>query len=120
MGERFCNLDQLYKKFSGNDAFPSPKLNEDRKQELGLRRKPKSFFPHIWGRPKKRSPRRVARNSQWGANFGVWGRSPQLPEAGSLGAKPPAAGGTGVLGAEPPTLENFAFFCKNSFILGLF
>ena len=24
------------------------------------------------------------------------------------------------LGAEPPALENFAFFCKNKFILGLF
>ena len=45
--------------------------------------------------------------------MGVWGRSPQLPEAGGLGAKPPAAGGT-------EALENFAFFCKNNFILGLF
>ena len=26
----------------------------------------------------------------------------------------------GGLGAEPPALENFAFFCKNNFILGLF
>ena len=39
--------------------------------------------------------RRVARNSQWG-------------------------GAVGGLGAEPPALENFAFFCKNNFILGLF
>ena len=45
MGGRFCSLDQLNKKFSGNDAFPSPKLNEDQKQEKGLRRKLKSFFP---------------------------------------------------------------------------
>ena len=71
--------------------------------------------------------RRVARNSQWGAVLGVWGRSPQPPEAnGGLGAKPPAAGGWGFggkapnrrrhggLGAEPPALENFAFFCKNN------
>ena len=78
--------------------------------------------------------RRVARNSQWGgAILGVWGRSPQPPEAnGGLGAKPPATGGWGFggkapsrrrhggLGAEPPALENFAFFCKNNFILGLF
>ena len=43
--------------------------------------------------------RRVARNSQWGAVLGVWGRSPQPPEAkgvrgrrfGGLGAKPTAA-----------------------------
>ena len=68
--------------------------------------------------------RRVARNSQWGgAVLGVWGRSPQPPEAnGGLGAKPPAAGGWGFggkapsrrrhggLGAEPPVFENFAFF----------
>ena len=46
--------------------------------------------------------RRVARNSQWGegAVSGVWGRSPQPPEA------------NGGLGAEPPALENFAFFAK--------
>ena len=32
-----------------------------------------------------------------------------------------AMGGcSGGLGAEPPALENFAFFCKNNFILGLF
>ena len=51
---------------------------------------------------------------------------------GGLGAKPPAAGGWGFggsapsrrrhggLGAKPLALENFAFFCKNNFILGLF
>ena len=42
---------------------------------------------------------------------------------GGLGAESPADGGrwgTGGLGAEPPALENFAFFCKNNFILGLF
>ena len=33
-----------------------------------------------------------------GADLGVWGRSPQLPEAKGLGVKPPAAGGTGVRG----------------------
>ena len=32
MGGRFCSLDQLYKKFSRNDVFPSPKLNEDQKK----------------------------------------------------------------------------------------
>ena len=37
---------------------------------------------------------------------------------GGLGAKPPAAGGTGVWGS--PELENFAFFCKNNLTLGLF
>ena len=44
MGGRFCSLDQLYKKFCGNDVFPSPKLNEDEKQEKVLRRKLK-FSP---------------------------------------------------------------------------
>ena len=63
---------------------------------------------------------------------------------GGLGAEPPAAGGQwesgseaaagcwgfggkapirqrhGGLGAEPPALGNFAFFCKNKLILGLF
>ena len=52
---------------------------------------------------------------------------------GGLGAEPPAAGGQwgsggetpncqryGSRGAELQALENFAFFCKNNFILGLF
>ena len=47
MGGRSCSLDQLYKKFDRNDVFPSPKLNEDQKQEKGPRRKLKSFFPEI-------------------------------------------------------------------------
>ena len=47
MGGRFCSLGQLYKKFWENDELPSPKLNEDQKQEKGLRRKLKSFFPEI-------------------------------------------------------------------------
>ena len=54
MGGRFCSLDQLYKKFSGNDVFPSPKLNEDQKQEKGLHQKLKLFFPEIRYRPKKK------------------------------------------------------------------
>ena len=40
MGGRFCSLDQLYKKFNGNDVFPSPKLNEDQKK--------KRSSPQIW------------------------------------------------------------------------
>ena len=70
----------------------------------------------------------VAKNSQLGGCFGSLGAEPpkavggpgakpQPPEAGSLGTKPTAAGD---LEAEPPTLENFAFFCKNTLILGLF
>ena len=80
---------------------------------------------HVQGRSQK--------CAMGGAVLGVWGRSPQPPEAnGGLGAKPPAAeswgfGGKapsrrrhGGLGAKPRALENFAFFCKNNFILGLF
>ena len=37
----------------------------------------------------------------------IWMLLSQLPEARGPGA-------------EPPALENFAFFCKNNFILGLF
>ena len=59
-----------------------------------------------------------------GAVLGVWGRSPQPPEAnGGLGAKPSAAGGQwgsgdkapsrrmhGGVEAEPPAIKTFAFF----------
>ena len=50
----------------------------------------------------------------------VWGRSPQLPEAGGLGAKPPASGGTEAWGLRPQRLKILHFFCKNNFVLGLF
>ena len=43
---------------------------------------------------------------------GVWGRSPQLPEAGGLGAKPPAAGSTGVWGRSPPARKFCIFLQK--------
>ena len=46
-GVRFCSLDQLCKKFNGNDVFPKPKLNEEQKQEKCLRRKLNSFFSEI-------------------------------------------------------------------------
>ena len=42
----------------------------------------------------------------------VWGRSPQLPGAGGLGAKPPAAGGTGVWGLSPQRSKILHFFAK--------
>ena len=44
--------------------------------------------------------------------MGVWGRSPQLPEAGGLGAKPPAAGGTGAWGRSPQRSKILHFFAK--------
>ena len=52
------------------------------------------------------SIRRVARYSQWGGCF--WG----LGANGDLGAKPPAAGGTGVWGLRPQRLKNLHFFAK--------
>ena len=58
MGGRFCSLNQLYKKFCGNDVFPSPKLNEDEKQEKVLRRKMK-FFPKSGEDQKKGLRRRL-------------------------------------------------------------
>ena len=51
-----------------------------------------------------------------GAVFG--GNQP--PEAGDLGAKPPAAGSMGVWGRSPQRSKILHFFCKNNFILGLF
>ena len=69
--------------------------------------------------------RRVARNSQWGAVWGVWGRSAQPPEAnggwGRLGVW--EFGGRrrlGVWGQIPQRSKILHFFCKNNFILGLF
>ena len=53
-----------------------------------------------------------------GGFFGGLGAEPQPLEAGGLGAKPPASGGTEVWG-RAPALNNFAFFCKNNLNLGL-
>jgi len=75
--------------------------------------------------------RRVARISSWGANSGVWGRSPQSPEAnGGLGAKPPAAGGLGAnpqagdfYGQSPQPAKRsaiFTIFQQNNSFLGIF
>ena len=77
--------------------------------------------------------RRVARNLQWGgclgglgaeppAAGGQWGSGGKAPSAGGwgFGGKAPSRRRHGGLGAETPALENFAFFCKNNFILGLF
>ena len=60
MGGRFCSLDQLNKKFSGNEVFPSPKLYEDQKQEKGLCRKLRSFFPKSNEDQKKKSSMQFA------------------------------------------------------------
>ena len=56
------------------------------------------------------------------SSFDVQARSQEFAMGGCLGGlerspQPPEARG---LGAEPPALENFAFFCKNNIILGLF
>ena len=62
---------------------------------------------------------RIARNSQWWGCLRAWRRS---PAAGGWGFvdKAPSRRRHGGLGVEPPGLENFAFFCKNNLILGLF
>ena len=62
--------------------------------------------------------RRVARNSQWGANMGVWrpigvwGKAPSRWRAGGQGANPPAAEGTGVWGQSPQRSKILHFFAK--------
>ena len=84
------------------------------------------------------SDRRVARNLQCGSFLGVWGRSPQPseangvppevwefgmpmpPEAGGLGAKPPAAGGTGVWGRSHQRSKILLFFAKITSFWGYF
>ena len=55
--------------------------------------------------------RRVARNSQWGANMGLE-QSSQSLEAGGQGANPPAAEGTGVWGQSPQRSKILHFFAK--------
>ena len=93
IGGSFCNLDQLYKKFSGNEVFLSPKLNEDQKQGKGLRLKLKSFFPEIRRRPiKKRSSpqfatifgRKFVGSFSPGWLFFLWSSSAQLSMGGRL------------------------------------
>ena len=54
-----------------------------------------------------------------GAVLGVWGRSPLLLEAGGLGAKPPAARGTGSGVQSFQRSKSLHFFCKNNLILEL-
>ena len=52
---------------------------------------------------------------------GLFGESGGGAAGGSgFGGKAPSRRRHGGLGAEPSALENFAFFCKNNFILGLF
>ena len=52
--------------------------------------------------------------------MGVWGQIPQLPEAGGLGAKPPAARGTGVWGRSPQRSKVLHFFAKITSFQGYF
>ena len=55
MGGRYCNLDQLYKKFSGNSAFSSPKSNEDQKtRAMSLPEIEVIFPPHQVKNSKKK------------------------------------------------------------------
>ena len=91
MGGHFCSLDLLYKKFRVNDVFPSPKLNEEQKQE-SLRRKLKSFFPKSGEDQKKRSlpqlstifGRKFVGSFSPGRLFFLWSSSAQLSMGGRL------------------------------------
>ena len=46
-GVRFCSLDQLYKKFSRNNVFPSPKLNEGQRQKKVFAENWSGFSPKL-------------------------------------------------------------------------
>ena len=64
--------------------------------------------------------RRVARNLQFGGCVRGVVEHPAAGGQWGFGVKAPSRRRHGGLGAEPPALENFVFFCKNNFILGLF
>ena len=113
--KRFCSLDQVYKKFSGNDVFPSPKLNEEQNKKR-LRRKLKSFFPKSGEDQKKKSlpqfatifGKKFAGSCSPGWIFFLWSSSAQLSMGGRLnlnGGMLNLDGGTLTLdgGTRPPT-----------------
>ena len=92
MGGRFCSLDQLYKKFSENDVLPSPKLNEDHKQEKVFAGNWSHFSPKSGEDQKKRfSPqfaiifgKELVGSFSPGWLFFLWSSSAQLSVAGRL------------------------------------
>ena len=95
----------LLRPMRGREAGLAPETTQARSRKFAMG----GAVWGVWGR----SPQPPEAN-------GGWGRSPQLPEAGGLGAKPPAAGGTGVWGPSPQRSKILHFFCENNFILGLF
>ena len=113
MGGRFCSLDQLYKKFTGNDVVSivaeiewrpetrkrsSPEIevifsrNQVKTKKKGLHRYLKSVFPKIKRIPKKRSSPQFATTLGWkfvisfsiGWLFFLWSSSAQLSMVGRL------------------------------------
>ena len=113
------------KVFAKNETLFSPSSCEYQKKSL--HQNWSTFFPEFKWRPAlKCTPRRAAKNAHWGGlswgfgggapsrqrPTGVWRRSPQMPEAGGLGAEPPAAGDTGVWRRSPQRLKNLHFFAK--------
>ena len=63
------------------------------------------------------------RSQKFAMGGGLFGGSrDEAPAAGGwgFGGKAPSRRRHGGLGKEPPALKNFAFFCKNNIILGLF
>ena len=92
-----------------NSLQPSLRFTFEKESNLALpfldvlvEKSPSKFITSIQARSQK--------FAMGGAVLGVWG----------FGGKAPSRRRHGGLGAEPPALENFAFFCKNNFILGLF
>ena len=64
-----------------------------------------------------------ARSQKFAIGGGLcWGvvEHPAVGGQWGFGGKAPRRRRHGGLGSEPPALENFVFFCKNNFILGLF
>ena len=63
-----------------------------------------------------------ARSQKFAMGGLFWGSGGAALAAGGWGfwGKAPSHRRHGGVGAEPPALENFAFFCKNNKILGLF
>ena len=70
-------------------------------------------------REQVRSQKSAMGRSQKAAG-GQWGSGGEAPSRWRFRGKAPSRRRHRGYGAEPPALENFAFFCKNNSILGLF
>ena len=124
MGGRFFSLDQLYKKFRGNNVFPSPKLNENQKQKKAFAENWSHFFPKSGEDQKERSsPQFVTifgKKFVWsfspGWLFFLWFSSAQL----SVGGRQNFDGGTLTLdeGTRPPASPLQFKYCPHPLASG--